>query len=244
MTEKDPLKTIYRGLMRRFHPDVTVLPHEKVIFGKLAQVINEAYANGDLDTLIEIERLGVGYRRQSPFEPPPNERESAPQPHQRRSPPESEPVSAKKHWLWAFLPLLFPYSLAFAVKTWNENGKLINAICIAVAIPWMWVGMNLWDWISALSTWLLTHGYPHESLAGLGVVLLRGVSLIVILPIVVPLGLVALRVGWLLISVWIAHWALAGIFGISPIPQRSGDGRSRNRTRDGAMALWRSLDEW
>jgi hypothetical protein len=132
--------------------------------------------------------------------------------------------------------------LVFAIRSWNESCKTMNAACIAGAVPWTWLGLQLWGGIDGLAAWLNELGYAHESLAGLIVVLLRGPLFAAMLPIVVPLGLVALRVGWLVGSVWVAHWVLAGVLGFFHpyLAWIATLGLGLGLT----IALWRSLDEW
>ncbi len=65
MREDDPLKPIYRRVLRKFHPDMTTDPMERAAFGDLTREIIAAYQDGDGDTLIEIERLGTAFRAPS-----------------------------------------------------------------------------------------------------------------------------------------------------------------------------------
>ena len=238
MREQDQLKPIYRRVLRRFHPDMTTDPLERVAFGDLTRDIIDAYKNGDEDTLREIEQLGTAFRKRQP---------EAEEPPDFDTPQASQPVasatSAKvKEWGCFLAPFWFPYALAFAIRSWDQNRKPMNAACIAGAVPWTWLGLQLWGGIDGLASRLTELGYSHESLAGLMVVLLRGALLAALLPVVIPLGLVALRVGWLIGSVWVAHWVLAGVLGyfhpylawIATIGLGLGL----------AVALWRSLDEW
>ncbi len=211
---------------------------ERVIFGDLTRNIIEAYERGDGDTLDEIEQLGVGFLDRKP--------EPEPQPDfdgYEASRTVTSAFSEKlKRWVWFLAPFWFPYALAFAIRSWDQNRKTMNAACIAGAVPWTWLGLQLWGGIDGLASRLTELGYAHESPAGLIVVLLRGALLVAVLPIVVPLGLVALRAGWLIGSVWVAHWVLAGVLGyfhpylawIATLGLGLGL----------ATALWRSLDEW
>ncbi len=236
MREDDPLKPIYRRVLRKFHPDMTTDPMERAAFGDLTREIIAAYQDGDGDTLIEIERLGTAFRAP--------ERESQPSSGvpRRHQPAAAVPSASMKPWVTNLKPFWFPYALAFAIPLWNGNQKFKNASCILGAIPWTWLGVRLWGGIDGLAVWLNELGYAHESLAGLIVVLLRGALIVAMLPIVVPLGLVALRVGWVIGSVWVAHWVLAGVLGyFHPYLAwiaTAGLGLSL------AIALWRSLDEW
>ncbi len=238
MQEHDPLKSVYRRLVRKYHPDMTTDPRERVVYGDLTREIIDAYKTGDGDSLSEIERLGTAFRRQrmEPETPPAVD-------STRPSPPVATGLAEDVHqWLRFLAPFVFPYALPFAIRSWNENQKATNAACIAGAIPWAWLGVHLWGGIDALSLYLIGLGYSHESITGLIVVLLRGALLCAFLPIAVSLGLVALRVGWLVGAAWVAHWVLAGVLGyfhpylawIATIGLGAGL----------AIAVWRSLDEW
>ena len=238
MNEYDPLKSTYRRLLRKFHPDMTTDPQERVAFGDLTREIIDAYKIGDGDSLSEIERLGTAYRRRQVDVDTPPVVESA-----QPSPPLATGLAENaKRWLRFLAPFVFPYALPFAIRSWNENQKATNAACIAGAIPWAWLGVQLWSGIDELALYLTGLGYSHESLVGLIVVLLRGAVLAAFLPIAVSLGLVALRVGWLVGAAWVAHWVLAGVLGyfhpylawFATIGLGAGL----------AIAVWRSLDEW
>ncbi len=217
---------------------MTTDPRERVAFGDVTREIINAYKNGDEDLLSEIERLGTAFRRRRvQGEPPPVVGSAQPSP-----PIATELAENAKQWLRFLAPFLFPYALPFAIRSWNENQKVSNAACIAGAVPWAWLGVHLWGGIDALSLYLIGLGYSHESITGLIVVLLRGALLGAFLPIAVSLGLVALRVGWLVGAAWVAHWVLAGVLGyfhpylawIATIGLGAGL----------AIAVWRSLDEW
>ncbi len=53
------LKTLYRLLARRFHPDLARDPQDYDERTRLMAMINEAYANGDLETLIQLQHTGM-----------------------------------------------------------------------------------------------------------------------------------------------------------------------------------------
>ena len=234
--------------MRRYHPDVTISPREKVVFGDLAREIIAAYQAGDAATLREIERLGTAFRKAPPPPPP-----AAGAPRRRYAPrrPETPPRNeAPRRWkadylkrcLWSAAPILFPYSLASAIKSWDRNGKALNAACIVGAVPWIWLGMQTWGGIDILAAWLEKFGYSHETFVGLGVVVLRGALIALLLPIALPLAAVALRAGIVLGVAVVAHFVLSGILGlfhpylpwVATISVAVGV----------AVALWDSLDEW
>ena len=81
--------------------------------------IIEAYERGDGDTLDEIERLGVGFLDREP--------EPEPQPDcdgYEASRTVTSAFSEKlKRWVWFLAPFWFPYALAFAIRSWDQNRK-------------------------------------------------------------------------------------------------------------------------
>ena len=238
MSEQDSIKSVYRRVLRKFHPDMTRCPEEKIALGELTRLIIGAYERGDGEMLLEIAQLGLVYSRPIP----PSEPSPVEEPHRAPSCSPVDHRSAAKHWARIFLPLCFPYSLAFAVRSWNENGKVVNCFCLGSAMVWGWIALCLWDGVSGFAAWLTGLGYEHESFAGLAIVLIRGGLFAAMLPIMVPLGLVALRVGWLLGAGWVAHWVLAEVLGFfHPYLEwvaTLGVGTAV------AVAVWRSLDDW
>lgn len=52
---RENIKTLWKKLIRKFHPDLEIDPKEKLVKEKLMKHINKAYAEGNYDELLELE---------------------------------------------------------------------------------------------------------------------------------------------------------------------------------------------
>ncbi|CAN5830505.1 hypothetical protein BH09VER1_BH09VER1_47400 [soil metagenome] len=203
-------KALYRRLIKKFHPDVTTCPRKKRLFEELSKRINLAYEVRDYDQLLAIDRAGEDFLK-------PHRAKSADQEwcvsensqellkskgrNRKRHAPSKPAQPTLPFWrireaFRTFICYIVnPYGLAYAMNSWNENGRIRNFLGIVGSIGWFQVVLFLWHQLGVFSEWTQLHDFPHESLGGLGIVLAKGILILAAIRIALPLAVVALYMG-------------------------------------------------
>ncbi|MFZ4775957.1 MAG: hypothetical protein ACOYM3_11365 [Terrimicrobiaceae bacterium] len=217
-------------LIKKWHPDTTIDIRRKSLFEEMTKVILRANDEGDDAVLEQIERMGEGYLqiaqeraaeeeedRRSDLEVREayrrfmrmqNEEES------RGAWADAYPIHPlRRNYVTELLGLLNPYFLPFTAGAWSKNGRLCNLWAIGNGAAWSYVWWILWGLIGKFETTTLAAAHAHDGGVGLLFVLIKGLMILSILPVAIPLGLLsafaALGVG----IAWLGAWVLGHILG-------------------------------
>ena len=218
-------------LIKAWHPDTTTDIRKKAICEEMTRLILRAKDEGDGAVLEEIDRLGEGYLQIA-------RDRAAEEEEDRRSDLEVREAYRKfmrmqneeeSQGAWAdaypihpprrnhavdLLGIFNPYLLTFAIGGWCKNGRIYNLWAICNGAAWLYVWWILWCQLGQFETATMAAGHAHDGGVGLLFVLTRGVMILGILPVAVPVGLLAafatLGVG----IAWLGAWILGGILGL------------------------------
>ena len=206
-------KCLYRKLAKLYHPDTARSQADRVIFEKLMVVINDAGSRGDLPMLQQIILLGPAYlavrAKKCDYA-----RVSA-------SPPAAEfssqaPSAPESIWPGAvefFCATCHPYALYTIFGDWEYIGRSRKVGAIAASVSWNIAFFKTWGLLDALSLIAKHAGYPHESTVGLGIVLARGLLLLISIPCFLPLMLAGVIAGFILMMAYFANCIAVPILG-------------------------------
>lgn len=200
----DPRKALYRRLAKQYHPDLATGSSEKLLHDRLMVEINDAFSKGDVEILEEINSMGLTYLvyRFYANNHVPSGCVNTPEddyPCQAAKRPRSGFRNAVKGFFYSS----HPYSWLFAMNAWNETGKIRKLFAILMSGIWTYAFYKVWILLSVLSAYLVSSGHPHESIYGLGIVVLRGILILIALPCVAPLFIFGICLSFLLSFVYL-----------------------------------------
>lgn len=211
----ETLNELYRSLAKKYHPDTVSSRDQKLLCEEMMVEINAARANGDLNTLRGIEKLGPVYIAVRNFERIHRAEKQArtgkpqsPQPVYR-----ARPTSTWRICLGSVLRILHPHALWSLFQAWDDHGAAKKLTTIAATAGWIFLFYSCWNLLGEASRLLARHGFTHESVPGLIIVLLRGAFILVSLRCVLSGLIVAVAVGLYLAAAWLCSAILSGILG-------------------------------
>ena len=210
-----PERCLYRKLAKLYHPDTARSQADRVIFEKLMVVINDAGSRGDLPMLQQIILLGPAYLAVRDFKKCDYAGGSVSQTAAERS--SQAPSAPESIWPGA-VEFLFvncqPYALYTIFADWEYIGRSRKLVAMAASVSWNIAFFKTWGLLDALSLIAKHAGYPHESTVGLGIVLARGILLLLIgIPCFLPLLLVSVFVGFICLMAYFANCIAVPILG-------------------------------
>ncbi|MEI6491660.1 MAG: hypothetical protein WCO94_03850 [Verrucomicrobiota bacterium] len=222
-------KPLFTKLIKAWHPDLTTNLRQKIVCEEMTKYILCANEAGDDVTLREIERLGEGYlevAKERALEAEEERRSDADFEEIRRRFYEMQAAESRGTWAYAipiipprprylvnFLWMINPYLLAFSVSEWRENGRLHNAWALCNAAGWSWILLQIWIQVGTFEAASLATGHAQSGAMGLLFVLLRGVLIVVALPVAVPLAMFVGGAAIIIGTIWLAAWIAGGVLG-------------------------------
>ncbi|MFZ4776700.1 MAG: J domain-containing protein [Terrimicrobiaceae bacterium] len=210
----EPTKCLYRKLAKLYHPDTARSQADRVIFEKLMVVINDAGSRCDLPMLQQIILLGPAYLAVGDYKKCDYAGVSAsPTAAEFSSQAPSAPESIWPGAVEFFCATCHPYALYTIFGDWEYIGRSRKVVAIAASVSWNIAFYKTWGLLDALSLIAKHAGYPHESTVGLGIVLARGILLLISIPCCLPLLLVSVFVGFICIMAYFTNCIAVPILG-------------------------------
>ena len=223
------MKPLFTRLVKIYHPDLARSVRRRSVCDEMTRHILSANEAGDDETLREIERLGDGYLevvKERELEAEEERRSDAHFEEIRRRFYEMQAEESRGTWAYAipihppgpnyllwFLWMINPYLLTLSVRDWRDNGRLHNAWGLCNAVVWLWIWLKLWSQLGSFEAISLAAGHTHEGAMGLLFVLLRGVLIVVALPVAVPLAMFVGGAAIIIGTIWLAAWIAGGVLG-------------------------------
>ena len=210
----DHSRKLYWELAKLYHPDKFRGSAEKFISEQLMAAINDAGSRSDLPMLQQIKLLGPAYLAVRDFKKCDYASVSA-------SPTAAEfsseaPSAHGSLWPGAvefFCATCHPYALYTIFGDWEYIGRSRKVGAIAASVSWNIAFFKTWGLLDALSLIAKHAGYPHESTVGLGIVLARGLLLLISIPCFLPLMLAGVIAGFILMMAYFANCIAVPILG-------------------------------
>ena len=206
-------KCIYRKLAKLYHPDTARSQADRVIFEKLMVVINDAGSRGDLPMLQQIILLGPAYLAVRAKKCDYARVSASPPAAEFSSPAPSAPESIWRDAVEFLFETCQPYALYTIFGDWEYIGRSRKVVAIAASVSWNIAFFKTWGLLDALSLIAKHAGYPHESTVGLGIVLARGILLLISIPCCLPLLLAGVIAGFILMMAYFANCIAVPILG-------------------------------
>lgn len=211
----DTAKRLYRELAKVYHPDKSTTQAECEIFGQLMIAINDAAAAGDVATLTQIKTLGPIYLVVKMY----SENQFSRGPHQSDACSYDRPRTESRGKrvacaVKAALCLLHPYCLWFMLDVWGSIGRVSKLTALGGAVGWTFLFAHAWWLLDRASTFCTEAGFPHDSWAGLIIVLLRGGVILAALPCLFSLLVVGFFAAMILGFAILANSLASAILGV------------------------------
>lgn len=207
-------KCLYRKLAKLYHPDTARSQADRVIFEKLMVVINDAGSRCDLPMLQQIILLGPAYLAVRDYKKCDYAGVSAfPTDAEFSSQAPSAPESIWPGAVEFFCATCHPYALYTIFGDWEYIGRSRKVVAIAASVSWNIAFFKTWGLLDALSLIAKHAGYPHESTVGLGIVLARGLLLLISIPCFLPLMLAGVIAGFIIMMAYFTNCIAVPILG-------------------------------
>lgn len=206
--------SLYRKLAKLYHPDTARSQADRIIFEQLMTALNEAASRGDLPMLQQIKMLGPAYLAVQAYKKneytgvsaSPTAAECS---FQATSAPESRWSDAVEF----LLKNCQPYALYKILADWDYIGRTRKVVALAASAGWNFAFFKAWGLLDALSLYTKHAGYAHESTVGLGIVLLRGLLLLIFIPSFLPILLASVFAGFICLMAYFANCIAVPVLG-------------------------------
>lgn len=216
-------------LIKLWHPDTTTNTRKKAICEEMTKCILRANDECDDTALEEIDRLGERYleisrdRKAQEEEDRRSDLEVREAYRKFRQMQEDEedsqggwaaayPIHApRQNYTAELFGLMSPYLLPMVMGGWGKNGRILNLWALSNAAAWVYLWCGLWYQLGLFESATLAAGHAHDGGVALLFVLARGAMILAILPVAVPLGLLAAFAALGTGLAWLCAWILGGI---------------------------------
>jgi len=218
-------KSLFLKLIKIWHPDTTTNRHTKRVYEAMSQAINRAYEDGDRATLEAIDIHGEDYLGQGRED---DVRPAGPEAGGGEGfagcPGQMRAEAAQAWYAWtveppriSYLPVILgalnPYLLPMSLSDLRTS-RIYNLYTIVSGAFWVWIWWLLWKQLGVLEAEAQAAGFPHEGGVGLLFVLARAAMILSVLPIAVPMAVLAFLCGCAIGAAFISCWIVGGILGI------------------------------
>jgi len=218
-------KSLFLKLIRIWHPDTTTNTHTKPLYEAMSQAINRAYEDGDMATLEAIDIHGEDYLEQGRQADVGSAGPEAGGGEGFAGCPGQMPAACsggRRAWTvhlpdMCYLADIFgvinPYLLPMSFSD-RSTSRIYNLFTIVSGAFWVWIWWLLWNQLGVLEAEAQAAGFPHEGGVGLLFVLARAAMILSVLPIAVPMAVLAFLCGCAIGAAFISCWIVGGILGI------------------------------